>query len=114
MEYITVKTTDFRPRLTELLDKVETGQAQVIVKRYGQARAALISFDDLFRIWEAISDELDGPADPKTGRRVGQDHPEVKVELAQEQADREAYRALGLDERWNSFWSWVRSLHERR
>ena len=114
MEYITVKTTDFRPRLTELLDRVEKGEAQVILKRYGRARAALVSFDDLFRIWDAVAEEVDGPGDPKTGRNVGQDHPEVKQQLAQEQADREAYRALGQDDRWNSFWSWVKSLHERR
>lgn len=113
MDYITVKTTDFRPRLTELLDKVEKGEAQVIVKRYGRARAALISFDDLFRIWEAVALETDGPIDPKTGRRAAQDFPEVKQELAAEQADREAYRALGQDKEWSGFWTWVKSLHSR-
>lgn len=111
MDYITVKTTDFRPRLTELLDKVESGEAQVIVKRYGRARAALISFDDLFRIWDAVAEEIDGPRDPKTGLYASAEHPEIKQELAVKKADRDAYRALGLDTRWTDFWVWVRSLH---
>ncbi|MBU2935927.1 MULTISPECIES: type II toxin-antitoxin system Phd/YefM family antitoxin [Pacificibacter] len=111
MEYITVKTTDFRPRLTELLDKVETGQAQVIIKRYGRARAALISFDDLFRIWDAVADEVDGPEDPKTGLRAGSTNPDIKQQLAAQKADRDTYRALGQDKQWTRFWAWVRTLH---
>jgi prevent-host-death family protein len=111
MDYITVKTTDFRPRLTELLDKVEKGEAQVIVKRYGRARAALVSFDDLFRIWEHIETETMGPQDPKTGQRAGQNHADVKQELAEAKADIDAYRALGQDAQWTRFWTWVKSLH---
>ncbi|MEM5475313.1 type II toxin-antitoxin system Phd/YefM family antitoxin [Pacificibacter sp. AS14] len=112
MDYITVKTTDFRPRLTELLDKVESGEAQVIVKRYGRARAALISFDDLFRIWDAVAEEIDGPRDPKTGLYASAEHPEIKQELAAIKADKDAYRALGQDKRWSGFWAWVKSLHD--
>lgn len=113
MDYMMIKTTDLRPRLTELMDRVESGDAQVIVKRYGRARVAIVRFEDLFRIWELETDEQLGPKEEALdGKRIGEISDDAKAQLADDLKTRKEYRALGLDGRWNRFWVWVKSLHD--
>ncbi len=66
-----VNITDVRPHLSELIGKVQHGEKKVVIERYGQQVAALVSMADLARIWKAEADEIAGPVDPETGRRRG-------------------------------------------
>ncbi len=69
--YLRVNTTQVRPRLTELLGRVEHGGEQVIIARHGKAVAVLVSMADWKRICDAEDEELYGPVNPETGRRRG-------------------------------------------
>ena len=65
-----IQVTDVRPRLTELLGRVENGSEKLLLTRYGKPVAALVSMADFDRVWEAEEVELSGPRDPETGRRA--------------------------------------------
>lgn len=66
---IFVNTTNLRPRLTEILGRVQHGGEQATINYHGKPVAAIVSIKDLHRIWEAEDDERCGPRDPVTGRR---------------------------------------------
>ncbi len=66
-----VNVTDLRPRLTELLARVEHGGDKVVVTRYGKSVAVLVSMEDFKRVWDAEEEHLLGPVNPETGRRRG-------------------------------------------
>jgi len=71
LQVIFVSTTDLRPRLTEILGKVEYGLEQATIQRHGKPVAAIVSIKDLHRIWELEDEEHGGPRDPVTGMRKG-------------------------------------------
>ncbi|WP_417249343.1 type II toxin-antitoxin system Phd/YefM family antitoxin [Celeribacter sp.] len=100
--------TDLRSRLTEVLDRVQTGD-HAIVRRYGRAVAAIVPMEDLERIWEHIDDEKLGPRQA-SGRRPGRSIGPWDRILAKADAEREAARREGRDKKWVAFWVWVRSL----
>ena len=64
-----VNITDVRPHLSELIGNVEHGGKQVIIERYGQQVAALVSMGDLGRIWNAEADEIATAVNLRTGVR---------------------------------------------
>ncbi len=68
---IKVKLTDVRPHLSELIGQVEFGGKKVIIERFGRPTVALVSMDDLKRIWVEEDKERSGPVNPETGRRRG-------------------------------------------
>ncbi|GAA3864724.1 hypothetical protein [Celeribacter arenosi] len=113
MQYLSVRTSRFRAEMTKLVDLVEKGEAQVVLSRYGRGRVALVSFDDLFRIWEAEADEEMGAKDPDLGgKRPGEVAPEMKAHYAEVAEVAAETRKLGLDGKWNRFWSWLRRFDE--
>jgi len=66
-----VTIAKIRPRLTEIVGRIEHTDHKVIITRYGLPAAALVSMADLKRIWDAEEEERSGPRDPATGRRRG-------------------------------------------
>ncbi len=68
---IKVNLTDVRPHLSELIGEVEFGGKKVIIERFGRPTAALVSMDDLKRIWAEEDKERSGAVNPETGRRRG-------------------------------------------
>ena len=68
---IHVNMTDVRPHLSELIGKAEHGGEKMVILRFGQPVAALVSMADFERIEEVIDEETLGPRNPETGRRRG-------------------------------------------
>jgi prevent-host-death family protein len=66
-----VTIREVRPRLTELLTRLDTDDACFVITRYGRPVAALVSYSDLHRIREAEEEELYGPVNPASGARPG-------------------------------------------
>jgi antitoxin (DNA-binding transcriptional repressor) of toxin-antitoxin stability system len=66
-----VSSRDLHRQLAETLRGVEAGHGTVVVRRHEKSVVAIVSMDDLKRIWAAENDELFGPVNPETGRRRG-------------------------------------------
>ena len=67
-----ITLTRFRRTLAEQIDHVRSGGAPVVIFRFGRPAAALVSIEDLDRIWMAEEDMLSGPVMEATGQRPGQ------------------------------------------
>jgi len=63
--------TAFRRELTTHLPGVIAGEVRVIIGRHGKPVAALVSMDDLDKLWSWDDDEMLGPKDPETRKRKG-------------------------------------------
>ncbi|MCP5039047.1 MAG: type II toxin-antitoxin system Phd/YefM family antitoxin [Rhodobacteraceae bacterium] len=60
-----------RRHLALLIARVEHHGTKIILRRHGKPVAAIVSMDDFHRIWEIEDEEILGPRDPDTGRRMG-------------------------------------------
>lgn len=107
MAHVLMKMGELRARLTEALDTVHMGD-RVVIKRYGKPSAALVSLEDLQRIWDHAEAEITGPL-KRDGTRLG-DNDAGRAFYARRAHRRAQKRANGEDEKWNGFWVWVRSL----
>jgi len=60
-----------RRHLAQLVARIEQHGTKIILRRHGKPVAAIVSMDDFGRIWEIEDEEILGPRDPETGRRMG-------------------------------------------
>lgn len=63
--------TRLRARLTEMIDLTLQGRERVMIYRHGKPVVALVTVNELHRIWADEDYELYGPIDPETGARYG-------------------------------------------
>ncbi|UWQ07343.1 type II toxin-antitoxin system Phd/YefM family antitoxin [Aliiroseovarius crassostreae] len=63
--------TRLRARLTEMIDLTLQGRERVMICRHGKPVVALVTMDELQRIWADEDYELYGPVNPETGKRYG-------------------------------------------
>ena len=66
---IRVSMTDIRPHLSELLGRVEFGGEKVVIEKFGVPTAALVTMDDLSKIYKLEADEIAQRLSPRTGAR---------------------------------------------
>ncbi len=66
-----VSITQLRPKLRATILEVGERHEPVVVTRHGQPVAALVSIQQLWKIWHAEDEERVGPIDPRTGRPFG-------------------------------------------
>ena len=66
---IRVSLSDFRANQSELFGKVEFGGEKIVIERFGVPTAALVSMDDLARIYGLEADEIAAAVNARTGVR---------------------------------------------
>lgn len=66
-----IPLAQLRPRLTEAVDTATAESDFVLISRHGKTVAAIVSIEQVKRIW--ADEDLDrfGPLDPETGRPMG-------------------------------------------
>lgn len=68
-----VRLTDARLNLTEMIKRTVNGEERMILTRHGKPVVALVTVNELHRIWADEEYELYGPINPDTGKRYGWD-----------------------------------------
>ncbi len=66
-----VRLTDVRHNLTEMIKRTLKGKERMIITRHGRPVVALVTMNELHRIWADEDYELYGPVNPETGSRYG-------------------------------------------
>lgn len=66
-----VRLTDVRLNLTEMIKRTLNGEERMIITRHGKPVVALVTINELHRIWADEDYELYGPVNPETGHRHG-------------------------------------------
>ncbi|MDA5092487.1 type II toxin-antitoxin system Phd/YefM family antitoxin [Aliiroseovarius sp. KMU-50] len=68
-----IRLTDVRLNLTEMIRRTLKGEERMIITRHGKPIVALVTINELHRIWADEDYELFGPVNPETGKRYGRD-----------------------------------------
>lgn len=66
-----IPTSHLRARLTHALDTAIAERDFVLVSRHGRTVAAIVSMEQVKRIWADEDIDLFGPINPETGRPMG-------------------------------------------
>ncbi|WP_050929334.1 type II toxin-antitoxin system Phd/YefM family antitoxin [Aestuariivita boseongensis] len=66
-----LSVSDARARLGQLVTLVQDPRLPIVLTRHGKPVAALVSMEEVKRIWELQDDEWFGARSPLTGRRRG-------------------------------------------